>query len=87
MAALVAPISVEMDEMNDAIDRLRDIHIRLAKRHGGDFRRLDRAIEDFIEDPDDGVEAHWLGDGKMIVAPSGQLTEIFREARRLGVMD
>jgi len=87
MAAMTLTITAEMEEMNDAILLLQEVHARLAKKHGDEFRRLDRAIEALVGNPEDCVEAYWLGDGKIMVAPKGEFTDIFREARRLGVID
>ena len=86
MATLNLVLTAEMDEIRDALALLQEIHARLAKRHGDSFRNLDRAIEAFIQKPADCVEAHWLGGGKIVAAPKGPLTEIFQEARRLGVI-
>lgn len=86
MASLIMTVTAEMEEVHDAIALLQEIHTALAKRHGQDFRNLDRAIERFIENPQDCVEAHWLGGGKILAAPKGPFTDIFREARRLGVI-
>ncbi len=79
-------LTAEFDEVHEALALLREIHARLATKHGVDFRRLDRAIEDFIENPADCVEAHWLGGGKILAVPKGEFTVIFREARRLGLI-
>lgn len=87
VASLHLVLTAETDEIRDALVLVKEIHASLAKKHGDDFRKLDRAIERFIEErKDDCVAAHWLGEGKIIAAPSGQLTDILREARRLGVI-
>lgn len=87
MAAITRTITAEMEAMHDAIAQLQVVHSRLAKKHGDQFRRLDRAIEAFIDNPDGCVEAHWLGGGRIMAAPKGELIDIFRDARRLGIID
>ncbi|WP_295808896.1 hypothetical protein [uncultured Nitratireductor sp.] len=87
MATVKLHLSVEMDALHDAIGLLSEIHARLATKHGETFRKLDRAIERFIDDPTDATEIHWLGGGRLVAAPKGRLTEILREARELGVID
>ncbi|WP_037437154.1 hypothetical protein [Sinorhizobium fredii] len=87
MARLTSNLSVETDVMSDALAELQEVHSRLAKRHGDSFRKLDRAIEQLLETSEDIVEVHWLGDGKVLVSPTGRFTEILREARRLGVVN
>lgn len=87
MATVKHHLSVEMDALHDAIGLLSEIHARLATKHGEAFRKLDRAIERFIDDPTDATEIHWLGGGRLVAAPKGRLTEMLREARELGVID
>lgn len=88
MAQTTMTLTCEMEEMHDAIASLKDIHGRLAKMHGDDFRKLDRMIENLLDGCSSGfVEIHWLGGGKMMAAPKGDFTAIFAEARRLGIID
>ena len=85
MATLQTTLTVEMDELHDALDLLADIHGRLARRHGDVFRRLDLEIDHFLDDADGCVDMHDIGGGVTVVAPSGRLTEILRQARALGI--
>lgn len=86
MASNKLTLTCEMQEINDSIETLREIIDRLGKMHGDDFRRLDRRIHEYIEQGDFDVKVHDLGPGQFLAAPCGEMTEIFREARRLCVI-
>lgn len=87
MADTGLTISVEGSCITDAVGELMLAHERLAKRHGAAFRALERSIEDITDDFSGCIETHWMGDGSIMAAPAGRLTEALREARRLGVLD
>lgn len=85
MAIVGLRITVETDAMTDALADFEAVQRALIKCHGSDFRRLERRVEAFMENPSDGVEIHWVG-GALLAAPKGEFTEILRDARRLGVI-
>lgn len=78
-------IPVEGVYLNDAVEELLLARERLPKRHGPEFRALERAIEEVIDNPGGCIETHWIGGSLMAIA-AGRLTEALREARRLGVL-
>lgn len=86
MAATIATLTFETACLSDAIAELQLVHAALARRHGAQFRELDRRIEALTEDPTGIVAMHWLGAGAVLAAPSGELTEILRMSRQLGVI-
>jgi hypothetical protein len=86
MAVLFTKITAEMEEFHDAVAHVQEVHAALARRHGAAFRKLERTIEDWLEDPAGGIGMHWLDGGRVMVAPAGPLTGILKEARRLGVL-
>lgn len=86
MATTDLVIKVEGSCFTDAVNELLLAHERLAKRHGTDFRALERSIEGIADDFSDCIGTHWIGDGSIMAAPAGRLTEALREARRLGVL-
>lgn len=87
MADTGLTISVEGSCITDAFGELMLAHERLAKRHGAAFRALERDIEAITDDFSGCVEIHWMGDGSIMAAPAGRLTDALREARRLGVLN
>lgn len=86
MADTGLAISVESSCITDAVVELMLAHERLAKRHGAAFRALERSIEAIADDFSGCIETYWMGDGSIMAAPAGRLTEALREARRLGVL-
>ena len=71
----------------DALDLVVSIHRALARRHGDQFRALERRIETIIETGDLGTtEHHDLGDGQFELSAPSKLTALIREARALGVI-
>lgn len=80
-------IIVETDLIGDVVRDFNLIATRIRSRHGAAFRALDRRLCKIIEDgPTESFPVHQLEDGRLVVAPSGELTDIVTEARRLGVI-
>ncbi|MAB00121.1 MAG: hypothetical protein CMN87_12185 [Stappia sp.] len=85
MARMIHTITVEGEMLRDAIDDLVRAHAALARRHGSAFRDLERRIEAIAECGTALLELHKVG-GRLVAAPSGELTAVLVEARRLGVL-
>lgn len=87
MATEILSITVETEMLNDAIDELREIHTRLARRHGEQFRALDRMIEECLaKDMSSFFRVHWIEKTLGVLAPAGELARILRKARELKVI-
>lgn len=87
MAKVNANLLFEMDAMGDAIAELSAVFQSLATCHGRVYRDLERRIEALVEG-ENGIgepEFHKLGGGRFVVTPGGELKEILRDARALGV--
>lgn len=86
-AVALEMITVGFSGAMDALDLVISAHQALAKRHGDQFRGLERRIEAIIEDGDLGkTDMHDLGDGEFELSAPSKLTELIRDARELGVI-
>lgn len=86
MAAVVG-LSFDFSASLDTLDLVIAAHQALAKRHGPQFRALERRIEAVIESGDLGkIEHRDLGDGQFALSAPSVLTDLAREARLLGVI-
>lgn len=88
MAQLICTLTVETDLMGDVIDSLERVCRALPKRHGAEFRRLDRRISAIME----GGRAispptvQYLGGGRLVVIPPKELCDVVNAAHALGVI-
>lgn len=87
MASTTIEITGETEYVRDAIASLHMVLARLARRHGPEFRRLERMIEDIGENPDGCCSVHWIGGGRILAVPAGRMVEALSEAERLGLME
>lgn len=85
----VGPLSVPIDleAVYDAVNLVVHIHEKLRFRHGDEFRRLERRIDELAEDgPELGNQIDPMVGGGLIVHAPQALTDVIIEARRLGVI-
>jgi hypothetical protein len=80
MAQMISTITVETEILQDAVQESQRVHGALARCHGREFRDLERRLEAVAE-----FKLHKVG-GRLVAAPSGELTAVLVEARRLGVL-
>ena len=85
--AVICSMTVEMHSAYDLLEDVMHVHRALARRHGPQFRALERRIEALPKASTDAgfIESHYLGDGRFMVTLGPVVTEILRDARRLGV--
>lgn len=88
MAALTITLEAETDLIQDAIGDIQWIFSLLARRHGEQFRELERRIERLMEGQLEmsPPRAEPLGDCRWIFLPPPELTAIIRDAKALGVI-
>ena len=87
MAQVNLTYSVETEVCLDAVAELEMAMRRIVKRHGAQYRELERRIEALCEnDGKTNFAIHALPDGVMLVAPTGPFTDVLREARRLDLI-
>ena len=81
-------LSLEVDAITDAVDDLRHIEAALIRRHGPQFRSLERRIEALLGGPlpDDIVRLCELTPGRFCAVPAAELSAILADARRLKVL-
>lgn len=76
-------ISLDASVIGDAVNTLILIHHRLRKRHGEQFRALDRRLDALVDGDCKIMRLVPMPGGVMLAAPSAEVTELFKEARRL----
>lgn len=88
MTQTTLTLHVESELLGDVLDSLARIGAALPKRHGAEFRRLDRRLcrimdgEVAIDQP----EIVSLGGGRLVILPPKQLRDIVSKAAELGVI-
>lgn len=88
MANLTVTLRVEPELLQDAFEDVIRIFEALARRHGPDYRALERRIEDIIEErvQISIPQPHDLGGAHYILLPPPEIAAIIRDARVLGVI-
>lgn len=86
MAQLTACLTFELELLHDLVADLGHIHEALTHRHGEQFRRLERAIESWVDSDWSGeIECLKLGNGRSIMTPPASGLALVARARELGV--
>lgn len=86
MARTKVRVEIERDALQDAIHDMGSAYAALSKRHGPQFRALERKIEKFAEGEVSAVDFSHIG-GKVLMAhASPELAAVLKEARSLGVI-
>lgn len=86
MTSPVLTFHFETELVQDALSEVEALFRRLVKRHGDEYRKLERRIEGVLENfkhLDFGD--YPLGASRYIITPPREVIEIIEEARRLGL--
>lgn len=80
-------IRFDTSALSDTVFTISVVQERLAKCHGDQFRALDSRISRLMDEDYRRPEWQhkWVGEVYMIIGPD-EMTDIIREARRLGVI-
>lgn len=79
-------IAFECSALSDAIGELARLDEVLIRRHGSEYRQLERQLESVVESDLVSDDLVPLGEGRFAILPHPNVTATLRAARKLGVL-